>query len=208
MMYEMIGYSALKGNQKRMKISVDQRQIEVYVDSGVLLLEEILNSQQQEIFLMEAEKMNDSLGRDLWRVNESLKTMVRCRPIVNVVSQLLNEKLIRLCYDQYLPKIRSEYREWTDGTASLRSLSSYRGKSCAVLIPLSEQGNALFVNPDWKLELNEWIDVEIPHYLIYYTTLGAHFILNKQDPGSSRMNRLGYLNGDRLKEEINPIVHK
>ncbi len=191
-----------------MKISVDQKQKQAYLDNGILLLEEILSPKEQEAFLQEAEKMGDPLGRDLWRKNEKLKIMAGCRPIVNVVAQLLDEKLIRLCYDQYLPEIRDDYEKWIKGAAALRELSSYRGKSCAVLIPLAEQGNALFANPDWKLELSEWIDQKIPHYLIYYSTFKAHFILNKNDPGKRRTSQLGYLNGDRLKEEINPIVHK
>ena len=60
----------------------------------------------------------------------------------------------------------------------------------------------------WKLDLNDWVESAKPHYLIFFTTLNAQYILNKKDPAASEMNRLGYNNGDRLREEINPIVHK
>lgn len=191
-----------------MKISVDPKQREVYLESGALLLEEILTSDVQEAILAEADQMKDVLGRDLWRKNATMKKMAGSRPVVSVVSQLLGERLIRLGFDQYLPKIEGEYAEWIKGTVSLRDISSYRGEICAALIPLTGQGNALFVKPEWKLELGEWVNLDAPHYLVLYTTLKAQYVLNKKDPASVEMSKLGYNNGDRLKEEINPVVHK
>ena len=191
-----------------MKISVDSKQREVYLEDGALLLEDILSSKDQEIILYTADGLNDPLGRDLWRKNETMKKMAGSRPIVNVVSQLFGQKLIRLGFDQYLPKIEGIYSDWIQGESSLRDISSYRGEVCAVLISLTGQGNALFIKPEWKLELAKWVDVTLPHYLVLYTTLKAQYVLNKRDPASAFMGRLGYVNGDRLNEELNPIVHK
>lgn len=191
-----------------MKISVDPKQREVFLEDGALLLEEILTSDIQEKILAEADQMKDPLGRDLWRKSATMKKMAGNRPIVNVVSQLLGEKLIRLGFDQYLPKIDGGYADWIQGTGSLRDISSFRGEMCAVLIPLTGVANALFVKPEWKLELGEWINLDVPHYLVLYTTLKAQYVLNKQDPASADMVRLGYNNGDHLTEEINPVIHK
>lgn len=191
-----------------MKISVDSKQREVYLAEGALLLEDLLTSDQQEAIFAEIEKADSDSGRDLWRKNEKLRRLPALRNVVNVIAQLLDEKLIRLGFDQYLSGIDGVWADWIRGTLSLRDLGPYRGEICSVLLPLTGGGNALFVRPEWKLELSDWVDVAKPHYLILFTTLKAQYVLNKKDPAAAEMSRLGYINGDRLREEINPIVHK
>ncbi len=191
-----------------MKISVDPKQREVYLEEGALLLEEMLTSDQQEALLSAVESIESATGRDLWRKNGKLMKMAPLRPVVHVASQLLGDKLVRLGYDQYLPKLEGAYAAWIEGTASLRDLGPYWGEICAVLLPLTGKGDALYVRPEWKLKLSDWVDAGKPHYLILYSTLKAQYILNKKDPAAAEMGRLGYNNGDRLREEVNPIVHK
>ncbi|ADI37628.1 putative uncharacterized protein [Waddlia chondrophila 2032/99] len=191
-----------------MKISVDLKQREVYLEEGALLLEEILTSDQQEKIFKEIEMVQSTSGRDLWRKNHRLRQLPVLRPVVNVASQLLGENLIRLGYDQYLPHLNGIWMDWVHGKASLRDLGSYRGEVCSVLLPLTGRGDALYVRPEWKLDLAEWVDTAKPHYLVLYSTLKAQYTLNKKDPAAAEMVRLGYNNGDRLREEINPVVHR
>jgi hypothetical protein len=191
-----------------MKISVDQKQREVYLRDGALILEGILPPDFQEEVLKEADRVDAGGGRNLWRKSPALQQLDGCRPLVDVAAQLLGVKLVRLGFDHYIPSFAGAYEDWIQGRASLEEVSSIQGNSCGVLISLTGNGDGLFVEPSHSVDLTPWIENDGPYYLILYTSAKSRYVLNRRDPGSSVMARLGYNTGDRLKEGSNPIVHK
>ncbi len=191
-----------------MRIAVAEKQRDFYIEEGAILFEDVIETAQQESFFQELEKIRNPEGRDLWRQSEKMRELASHRSLTEVAAQLMQEKMLRIGYDQYLDKLEGKYLDLINGGVPLGKIGSLQGHSCGVLLSLTSEGKGIFIRPDRRIEIEEWVDVNAPYYLILFTSLKAQYVLNRDDPHFSLMTRLGYGNGDRLKEEKNPIVYR
>lgn len=188
-----------------MKFTVDQTHLTFFAQNGAIAFEELLpeDSVKQLLNLTQ----NDT--RDQWRKNETIKTLISSRSLVEIASQLSEIKPLRLGYDQTLFKVeKGAYADLFEGKASLNDISCFQGIAIGLLLSLNPEvnGKGLFLNPAKKVLVKGMI--EEPFMIITYTILRAQYIINRRDPHSPTMMRLGYTVGDRLDEALNPTVYR
>lgn len=191
-----------------MRIAVAEKQHDFYAEKGAILFEDVIETAQQESFFQELDKIKNSEGRDLWRKSEKIRNLASHRSFTEIAAQLMKKKMIRIGYDQYLDTLDGKYLELIQGKVPLGKIGCFQGGACGVLLPMISGGKGIFIRSDCRIEIEEWVDIKAPHYLVLYTSLKAQYVLNRNDPHCLLMNRLGYSNGDRLKEEYNPIVYR
>lgn len=158
-----------------------------------------------------------ALGRDLWREEKPLQTLL-LRHLAPLALSLVSKPL-RLACDQWIPA----HHVW-EKPCSFKDLFSIQGLAlgavfCSAAVPLparaplgllplpKEPGNVLFVKPalliDWpSLALSPATDL----YFAAYTFRTAVYIHNPQDPSTHALKQLGYHFGDLLQNRSHPIL--
>ena len=90
-------------------------------------------------------------GRDLWRSHSFLKTFVTQPRIGQIATELLEEQILRLGYDQLLParleasnplSSSQVYSHFLSEVTSLESVSCVKGIKCGVIIALNEKSSS------------------------------------------------------------------
>jgi hypothetical protein len=174
-------------------------------------------------------------GRDLWRSRPPLKKLATHCQLAEIAAELVEDKPLRLGYDQYFPPYPSvakqlffmedSYLALIKEPHSLNEISNLQGILCGVMICLksspepnnkidsaktvfaSKAGNAIFFHPDLIIDFNQMQNHSGQDYfLIVYTQSYAVYVINKQDPHAHALKTLGYAAGDRLIDKHHPIV--
>lgn len=201
------------------------------------VLVEQLNLSSDQMHKLSSEKLFLH-GRDLWRSNSLLQKFVAQPRFVEIASELIEKKPLRLGYDQFLPtcnKIQFNqpteqvYSHFLEHTANLESVSCLQGVICGLIVALddkqnvpseensaegidifpSQAGRVIFFKPTI---LVNWSDlyqhVGQSFYLIVYTQAFAHYQLQPQDPHTHALKRLGYVFNDKLNDKLHPIIYR
>jgi hypothetical protein len=168
-------------------------------------------------------------GRDLWRVDEFIKKLESNAQITEVVSELVEQRSIRLGYDQYFPVIQSpkmpsrevhSYHRFLQRKATLAEISCLDGLLGAFMICLkgdgapheasifsSTPGHAVFFSPDFLISFEELYQrVDHKFLMIVYTTSKAAYLFDETAPHCHEFKHVGYGFGDKLIDKWNPIV--
>lgn len=168
-------------------------------------------------------------GRDLWRIDDYLKKIESTSQIPEIVSELVEERPVRLGYDQYYPAIEKPkllspqpYHRFLQNAATLSEFSCIDGLLGAFMICLKGDGvpqdlsvfsrtpgNAVFFSPTCPIPFPDLYQRPDHRYLmIVYTELNASYQFNGEVPHSHEFKHLGYGFGDKLNDRWNPIVYR
>lgn len=167
-------------------------------------------------------------GRDLFRQNRSLRTLVTKRQIASVAAELCQTAPLRIAFDQLIvtsncPKPdsfqSSAFETLTHQPTSLKDLSSFQGLRIGLILCLesvnaleglpTRAGSGLFVAPDHILPFDKLYDSSPNTYLLVgFCENRTVYISKKRDPHNHCLKQLGYVFGDRLKESTHPTVVK
>jgi hypothetical protein len=169
-------------------------------------------------------------GRDLWRRAPGVKKVLHGRNLAGIAAELIESKPLRFGYDMLFPSLPSSqgggaYANFLQTSPTLAAASSIQGVQCGAMLSLSapeEQkedlppsslfstipGNAVFFAPDWPLPLNEILHRDgYTYLLLVYTKPNAVYLFQQGDPHVNSLKACGYNFGDRLNDQVNPIVY-
>lgn len=166
-------------------------------------------------------------GRDLWRGSGVIKKIVTNTSLATLVAQLINEKPLRIGYDQYLPSQRdipykgvesTHYADFVTRTATLEEISCIQGALAGAIICLEGHGEDHKFFPvipgnvvviDAKLPIDfTWLEKHrgCNYLLIVYAGERSLYLMNPGDPLLHSLKSQGYVFGDKLNDKINPIL--
>ncbi|MGZ3632751.1 MAG: hypothetical protein ACXU9U_00450 [Parachlamydiaceae bacterium] len=168
---------------------------------------------KKEYWHTDPKKMFDK-GRDLWRKDDQVKKIVLDKHLAAIASDLTGEKLIRLGYDQFL----SSECSFEQSDVSLESVSSIQGIVCGAMICLTgciqekrspffptKEGNIVFFSPQILVDFSMF-SPEQEFLLIVYGGKTSIYIHNEKDSNLHAFKKLGYVFGDRLNDQLNPVL--
>lgn len=219
-----------------MKFSVDSEQKSFFNKYHAIELESLL-SEQDLISLNQGiqETLPKSLpakeqflqGRDLWRRSEQIKKVITHHRIVSLVYELVQEKPIRLGFDQFFPQIGEKenfYNEFFKGPLPFQSFSAIQDLLCLVLIYLkgdeigpadipnknlfpAKPGNVVFFSPDYEIDFEQLSPRNNQSFLLVgFTRHHSQYLLIDKDPQRHYLKKLGYVFGDKLHDNLHPVL--
>lgn len=156
-------------------------------------------------------------GRDLWRNHPENRKVCTNQNIAGIIANLTRQKPVRLLLDQWIPPAL----EW-DAPLTLEQIVPVQGILGGAFIALdsacfnseetppffpTEAGNMLFVKPDLPLPLAELTKLRNQNFLLVaYGSHNSVYIHKETDPLSHYLKNLDYVYGDRLSDNLHPIV--
>ena len=178
---------------------------------------EVLRQREQKIIETRSPKDLFKVGRDTWRDHAFIKKIVLHKRLAKIASSLFEEPLIRIAYDQALYSfIPGE--PFFQEPLSVQNVSCFQTICGAVILRLTDTlspppilpqktGNALFVGPKFPIPWSSFCQ-EIPSHflLIAYCTGRSVYVLEKRDPHTHSLKKLGYGFGDLLEERTHPLI--
>ncbi|MBN2479219.1 MAG: hypothetical protein JXA94_03240 [Parachlamydiales bacterium] len=214
-----------------MKYLVLDSQINFYKEKGYIEFEEILKEEEilaleNEIEILLKNQLGDLesasfmqrylAGRDLFRKSEFIKKISLRKNLASIAANLNNKKSLRIGYDQAIFSIGKNPFE---DMVSLDNISAFQGLICAVIIKLdsneattnsylpSKRSNCIFVKNSFGINFEGIFANEQKFFMITYADLKTIYRLNKKDPCVNSLKKFGYVFGDVLKDEYNPIIY-
>ncbi len=163
-------------------------------------------------------------GRDLWRSDPKIALFVSLKKSADVATQLFNppsfnQRGVRLAFDQLF--------ETTSSTTfspylpiPLQAASCIRPLAGFILLHLTgepreapffpkKRENIVFVAPHALVKWENFFERPFQRFFIVaYAPVQAHYLLEKNDPHTHSLKRLGYAFGDLLTSEHHPLVYR
>lgn len=174
-----------------------------------------------------------SQGRDLWRADHKLKKIILNRAFAQAAADLIEQKPLRIGYDQlllgYIPVrypslVPNPYSDFLKQTATLPEISCIQGVVCGLMLclkapPLEDgiddivkvfprvAGQGVFIASDHPIDFSILNGLPDARYLmIVYSQAASVYCHEERDPQIHYFRSLGYNFGDRLSEQLNPLV--
>lgn len=177
-------------------------------------------------------------GRDLWRRSAVVKKMVLDRTLAQIAAELMRKKYIRLGYDQFLlgGPLKAPSEKFSDELEGARTLllnpkttleeiSCLQGALCGLIICLSsamqpieprpnsifpvQAGNITYFTAQASIDFSELSQREGQKFLlIVYAEKTTLYIPNSKDPNWHALKRLGYVFGDRVSDQLHPVLYR
>jgi len=206
---------------------------EFFQKNGYLELESLLTSEEVSSLANAADavlekrlsntleyKSADELykvGRDIWRESDAVRKKAVSHPLVEITTELFHKKRLVLAFDQLI-RTGSKPGSSQFKTATLNEISCIAPLAGALLFHLSGSPansefvptsleNIVFLSPD---KIIPWeVLCQLPHQsylLIAYATPESVYVLQKKDPHTHALKKLGYVFGDRLRPDTHPFL--
>lgn len=154
-------------------------------------------------------------GRDLWRNHPEIKKQATNRNLATIASGLVRQKPIRLALDQWIPA----GFDWKN-ISTLEQLVPVQGLLAGVFIAIDsgvlgengsifpgQAGNVLIVKPDTQLPFNELsLERNQSFLLIAYGSRNSVYIHKETDPLTHYLKEFDYVFGDRLPDNLHPLL--
>lgn len=184
----------------KFSVSLDQRN---YLNNhGFVPFFNILNESERVLLKGSIPKETSfTKGRDLWRTSPAIKQIVFSKRLIDLVFSLTQKKPIRLGFDQYIPE-KGDLKK-VFGEELLQNRSSINPLKGLFLIDLNS-GDGYFVLPSCPL-FNESLE-DHPYFLIGYGDQHSQYLYEERDPQLHFLKSLGYVFGDKLNDELHPIL--
>lgn len=221
-----------------MKYTIDSNHREYFLQHQAIEFDALLDSPKlQTLNQIIGQIVNQSSpekqfvqGRDLWRQNEFIRKIVMQKKFARIASELTEQKIIRLGYDQLIPapiapilfgNSADPYYNFLNKTMMLSEFSGLQGTVCGLLLcvqgvgleaggesPFSTiMGNGVFISPDCVIDFKELYNRPgYLYFLIVYCQSSTVYIHQNHDLHADAMRNLGYSYGDKLKDKFNPIL--
>lgn len=166
-------------------------------------------------------------GRDLWRKNEQIRKVITHHRLVSLVYELVQEKPIRLGFDQFLPQIGEKenfYTEFFKGVSPFQNYSAIQDLLCMAVIYLNGEekeladipnnnpfpakpGSVVFFSPDYEIDFQHLASRNNQSFLLVgFTRNHSQYLLIEDDPQRHFLKKLGYVFGDKLHDNLHPVL--
>ncbi len=159
------------------------------------------------------------VGRDLWREDEAIRKKVLSHNLAELAADLFKKKTIHVAFDQLL---RTGSKPGFPGQlpSTLNEISSIFPLAGAILIHLSglpapyelipsQRENIIYLSPDKTIPWELFFQTPHQSYLlIAYANPESVYVLQKKDPHTHALKKLGYVFGDRIKHDNHPIIFR
>jgi hypothetical protein len=155
-------------------------------------------------------------GRDSWRESAELHKIVARRPFGSIAHELTHTAPLRLGFTQFLHSSLPFPQ-----SANLDTFSSLTAPVCGILFCLKEgdghhppifsstPGHGVFFHPQTPIPF-DWLK-EHPKcaYLLFaYVEQVSLYKLNPFDPATHYLKKLGYVFGDRVRDNTHPVIYR
>jgi len=160
-----------------------------------------------------------ALGHDLWRRNPRVRKFVFNPSLASIVASLLNVRQVRLGYDQFLPARTSLIN--ASEPLSLQDGLSFQGALCCMIVALSDSsslpegsplpskaGNVSFIHAEAPIDFQALKSADADVLVVLYVQATTLYIKQPLDPHLHALRELGYAFGDRLRDDLHPIVYR
>jgi len=162
-------------------------------------------------------------GRDVWREDLAVKKWVTSSSLAEIASELTHVRPLRLCYDQFIPSRISPQIFLSNSEKTLETISCIQGVLCGIMVCLkgfchpkegsifpSKAGNAIIFSSTKAIDFSELqtFPEDVCFLLITYSSKNSVYMRNDADTHVHEFKNLGYVFGDRLTDDINPIVYR
>jgi hypothetical protein len=183
-----------------MQIAIDPKHIRIFQEKSYLALEGLLSPEEVALLPL-------SPGFNRWRAIPSLRSLAFSKRLTNSLASLTGKRALRLAFDWNLEPAFSL-------PLALDQVSSIQGLLGGVILTLSpinhpffpsNVGDALFIGPSKPIPWPS-VDPKGSLLLIAYGELDSLFVLKERDPHGFLYKKMGYHPGDRLKNDLHPIV--
>lgn len=161
-----------------------------------------------------------SEGRDLWRASDMVKKVVLDRSLAEIMAELIDERSLRLGYDQLIPAFVPQALT----NLSLHETTAIQGVVGGVILCiqgadaggadsglgelLANAGQAIFFGPHLPLPFERLACHHGAHYLmVVYVNGRAVYRHEGRDTHPYALKQLGYHYGDKLLERLHPTVY-
>lgn len=170
-------------------------------------------------------------GRDLWRDNAEIKKIVLQKQFAEIAADLVEQKPIRLGYDQLFPElpgriyksaISDAYHQLLNTPSTLAKISSIQGVLCGLILCIKGDnsgaaepgsvftripGNGVFFQADAPLDFNYMVQHPQHRYLlIAYVRNSSLYVRNDADPHTHALKQFDYAFGEKLSVKWHPII--
>lgn len=163
-------------------------------------------------------------GRDLFRSNELFKKQLALPSLGQIAYELVATKPLRLAYDQLLVGSMSLADNYAK-TLFLHKNAHLQERSCISELVLGAMlalkaseaqlpfagvaGHIVFFRPDRPIPFSWLKEIEQARYvLLAFATVHAQYIFNADDPQNHYLKQMGYIYGDKLKDNLHPIFYR
>lgn len=150
-------------------------------------------------------------GFDLWRDYTEVKKVICSIKIAKMAGQLIGKTKLRFAFSQYL-----DSDCFCNEFAFLKRKSCIQELICGLCICLepskepenpffsTEKGNAIFFEIEEEDFYLRFPKTDGKYLFVFFANKNSCFTHQVQDPLNSFFRELGYEQGDRLKETLNP----
>lgn len=170
-------------------------------------------------------------GRDLWRENVSVKKLILQSSFGEIASELIEEKPVRIAYDQLIPKKpnfvysnkEEKYYSFLHTKHTLIEMSGLQGMLCGLMLRLSPStqtaepatpslfsntmGSGVFFRPDIPIDFLT-LPQQSSYLLITYCRATTVYTLQQEDSHPHELKKYGYSFGDKLTDALNPVIFR
>lgn len=182
-----------------MKFALSQEQRDFFRKNGWVSFADILDSKELDSLnggigaaLKPAPRKSlFQQGRDLWRKEERIKKIAQSRRLIDLAFELIQKKPIRLAFDQWIP----------ENSKDLNEHSSINNMLGMFIINLTD-GSASFYLPSTPLPNFE----NSTYLMVAYCDKYSQYLFEERDPQVHFLKSLGYVFGDRLNDQLHPIL--
>lgn len=164
-----------------MQFAITKDHRHIFKEQGYITFDDLLSEKETALVLHHYQKG----ARDTWRHNEAIKSLIFKRAYVRLVADLFQAKSLRLAYTEY-----------TDQIAPLEETSSFQTLTGALI--LGEK--ATIINTSTPFECGEGL-------VIAYCPRITVCVRNDNDPFTHDLKKMGYVFGDRLRDDTHPVLH-
>ncbi len=194
-----------------MRYNITSQQFDYFRSERHIEFEALFSKEEAQTVrsLLDEAYAKNPTGRDLERDHAPLIKALKLSRLAQAASALVNKTKLKVAFSQYYPPYKT--------IDALEDLSSVTETSLCALLNLNEtplpdfaylpmeMGDVGFYANEFPIDFT---DLDMPVLLIAFATEKARYKLQKKDPHTHLLKKLGYGFGDLLSEETHPLVIK
>lgn len=206
-----------------MKFVIDLNQKNYFKQNQFIEFEDLLNPAHLHKLQQGIDQAVDQgQDRDVWRSGKATRNIVTQKQLAETAYELIEHKPIRLGFDQYFPlHNQEEYARLLQRRITLAEFCCLQGVLCGLMLCVRSgndtasasvfshrAGNGIYFNPMYEIDFSPLQSSDASYLLIVYVHANSVYIKQDNDPNLHALKHLGYTFGDKLKDNLNPIVYR